>query len=291
MKREQIMARRNSAVRSKQDRRIRLVPEKTRDRVLPALPIRIIYEPDSIIPSAEKRGEEIIFRFRPGEVADWDEGDLDAFSLREAFLATKTPGEALDFLAVGGPFRGYDDDGKLRNSMTWRDFQRWQEIVRIVLINGSLPLEKVSESIETVRVRYAVPDDLNHVLSDLSGKERGLLFMFPTHIAIRADQLPSNDERPRLCAEVFVGSILEAVLASVYIDGLRGVNYRLCAFPDCCRVYEVLSNHERAYCSQACAHKASVRKRRAAQRSLKIGAVDVKEGIGQESEKVNDVTV
>jgi hypothetical protein len=286
MKREQIMAQQNDAIKGKRDRRIALVPEKVRDRVLPALPIRIVYEPSSIIPSAEKRGEEVIFRFRHGESADFGEGGVDAFSLRDAFLTVKTPGEALDFLALGGAFRDDDADGNLRDSMTWRDFQRWQEIVRIVLTRGALPLEQVSESEESVCVRYAVPDDLCHILSDLSSEERGWLFMFPTQIAIRADRRPRvNDERPRLCAEVIVDSILEAILAAVYIDGLRGVNYRLCALPDCSEVYEVFSKHERVYCSQACAHKASVRKRRAAERSLRIGAVDVKRRSGKKARK------
>jgi hypothetical protein len=44
---------------------------------------------------------------------------------------------------------------------------------------------------------------------------------------------------------------------------LRGVRYELCALQDCNRVYEVQSSHKRQYCSQACAHKASIRKRRA----------------------------
>ena len=278
MKMTQIMAQENDGIRGKRDRRIGLEPSKTRDRVLPALPIRVVYEPSSIIPSVEKRGEEIIFRFRyvdgVEDGTDLSEGGVDAYSLRDAFLTIKTPGEALDFLALGGPFRDYDADDKLRDSMTWRDFQRWQGIIRIVLTEGTLPLETVSQSEQSVRIRYAVPDDLCQVLSSLSHDERGWLSMFPTQIIIRADQRPRvDDERPRLCAEVIVDSILEAILATAYIDELRGVNYRLCALPDCSEIYEVFSKHARIYCSQACAHKANVRKRRADQKSLKLGAV------------------
>jgi hypothetical protein len=48
------------------------------------------------------------------------------------------------------------------------------------------------------------------------------------------------------------------------IDLLRRLEFKTCARGDCEMPFEVTSNHERAYCSQYCAHLASVRRNRKA---------------------------
>ena len=72
---------------------------------------------------------------------------------------------------------------------------------------------------------------------------------------------PLGEDKP--LALIKVETTLEAILATIYLDRLSGLDYALCNLTDCRKIYAVTSNHARMYCSQACAHKASVRKRRA----------------------------
>ena len=269
------------------DRRIEQKELKRVELMLPAMPIRVVYEPMSVITSLQKQGKEIHFRFEyEGRFSD---SEIDAASLRETFLGIRTPAEALDLLTLAGPFRSFTDESGFREEMTWSDFQRWQEIVRFVVTGGPLQTEECfmegqDRSYGPVGQRYRVSEQLRPALTDLTMQEQKWLSGFPDQILIRADEPVNGNTRKKVCAEVFVHSILEAILATAYIDGLKGINYQLCALPDCSQVYEVSSKHERQYCSQACAHKASVRKRRAGKKAereaakLTAARVKVKKG-------------
>lgn len=256
-------------IREKGDRPIERTNVNVSERMLPAMPIRVEYDPMPITVSFEKRGDDFLFHFRFAETEGYKENSIEATTLRDTFLEVKTPGEALDFLTLAGRFRGLDQDGNFQESMTWSDFQKWQEIVRIVLVNGILPMKELSSTPERVVIGFDGPEHLKPVLNYVSLTERSWLQGFPDQIVIRADEPVKGDARKKLCAEVMVNSVLEAILATIYIDHLRGINYQLCAVPDCSQVYEVGSKHERQYCSQACAHKASVRRRRAAAKATK----------------------
>jgi hypothetical protein len=56
---------------------------------------------------------------------------------------------------------------------------------------------------------------------------------------------------------------LSAMLATVFIDRLRGARIGFCARPDCKKEFRVVSNHERRYCKPYCAHLESLRRLRA----------------------------
>ncbi len=262
-------------VRRLKDRRIEQKELKVADLMLPAMPVRVVYEPRSVKTSLQKQAEEIHFRFEyEGRLSD---SEIDAASLRETFLGIKTPAEALDLLTLAGPFRFSPDDGGFWEAITWSDFQRWQEIVRRVMTGGPLQTEECfiegqGRSAGPLGERYQVPEQLRPALTDLTIREQKWLGGFPDQIRIRADEPVNGNTRRKLRAEVIVYSILEAILAATDIDGLKGINYQLCALPDCSQVYEVSSNHERQYCSQACAHKASVRRRRAEEKAARDAA-------------------
>jgi hypothetical protein len=273
MKREQIVAQdEEQAIRGGGDRHIERTNVNVPERMLPAMPIRVLYDPMEIVVSTERQGDDFLFRFRFAHREGNEDNRIEATTLRETFLEIKTPGEALNFLTLAGRFRGLDENGEYQESMTWSDFQKWQEIIRIVLVHGILPMKELSSTPARVVIGFDVPDHLKSVLSDLSMKEQGWLQGFPEQLVIRADEPVKGDKRKKLCAEVFVNSVLEAILATAYIDELRGINYQLCALPDCPKIYEVSSKHERQYCSQACAHKASVRKRRAEEKAARDAA-------------------
>jgi hypothetical protein len=189
-------------------------------------------------------------------------GGLDAFSLREVFLSIRTPVEALDFFTVSGPFRDRDRKGELHTSLTWDDFQRWQRLICIVITKGILPRESIETAPRTFARRFAVPDDLRPLLSEMSVRENRALTMFPSQINIRTNDGDASDRRPFLWVEIIVNSLLEAVLATIYVDNLRGANYRLCALVDCSKVFEAKLKRKE-YCCHDCAHKALVRRGRA----------------------------
>lgn len=245
--------------------------------MLPAMPISVRYDPMQVVVSFERQGDDVLFRFRvatPGH--GYVENLIDAYKLRETFLDVRTPGEAFDFLNFTGHFQHLREreEEQVHETLTWSDFQRWQEIVRILLRDGPLKLEEIS-SPGRRGVQFAVPEHLRTVVTfpKLSTRESGWLTGYPDRIMIQADgESPVSSGRQKLRAEIGADSTLEAILATAYIDGLRGINYQLCALSDCSTVYEVGSKHERQYCSNYCAHKASVRRRRAEAKALKESA-------------------
>ena len=265
MKSEQIVAQDQDGKKSLiTDRSVVRVTGHRQTRTLPAMPIEVIYDSDEVAVSLTQSGDEIEFRidFPEKSESGWREIHIEAFSTRDTFLEIRTPGEALEFLRISGFFRGIDDD-KRHERLSWANFQRWQGIVGILPEEGVLPMREVRRDPTAVWVEYAIPKHLWPALEDLSFEERCWLSGFPNQLVIRFRENQPPEKRRTLHAEIMVGSTLEAILATVYVDELRGVNYQLCALPDCPRVYEVRSKHQREYCSQACAHKASVRRKRA----------------------------
>jgi hypothetical protein len=62
---------------------------------------------------------------------------------------------------------------------------------------------------------------------------------------------------------------LPAILGTVFVDALRGAKVRSCARADCRELFEVISAHERKYCSQYCGHLVSLRRERKKKREAK----------------------
>jgi hypothetical protein len=60
-----------------------------------------------------------------------------------------------------------------------------------------------------------------------------------------------------------------AIEATISIDHLRGMKFRLCKLKDCRKPYLVNTRQKRMYCSMAHAHLANVRKIRAEERKAK----------------------
>jgi hypothetical protein len=80
----------------------------------------------------------------------------------------------------------------------------------------------------------------------------------------RVNRARGNSEgKQKLVAEIVPTSALNAILATVYIEKLRGLDLRLCALKECNETFIVESNHGKAYCGNYHAHLASVRRRRA----------------------------
>lgn len=266
--------------------------------MLPAMPLTIRYDGYSYLRvTSEKQRDEIVFRFdsdltsrRDGQhpdspkMADDETRELDVYQLREAFLDVRTHGEALELLSFAGHFRRPEivngRPAKKSLSLSWTEFKQWQEVVRLFIAQGLMEDFRGMTRSDFVGVavylihaeEYSVPATLLPLVEQMSDFEICWLGGFPDQLVVLSDEPTKVDKRPRLRVSVIVESLLEAVLATVYLDKLIGIDYHLCALPDCQKLYEVNSKHERQYCSQACAHKASVRRRRAEAKLLKDSA-------------------
>jgi hypothetical protein len=101
------------------------------DKVLPAMPIRVIYHPVERHVSMERQGGEHIFRFRIPEqfTPGFDFCPWDAYKLRELFGGIGFPEEAFRFLNVAGRFREPRVSSE-ETVLTWSEFRQWQSLIR-----------------------------------------------------------------------------------------------------------------------------------------------------------------
>ncbi len=81
--------------------------------------------------------------------------------------------------------------------------------------------------------------------------------------------------KQNLVAEIFTATPLDAILATVYVDKLRGRDLQVCALKDCDVTFET-SDSRKMYCSQAHAHLASVRHKREEARQAKSSTKTLK---------------
>jgi hypothetical protein len=252
-------------------------------RMLPNLPILVVYHPTNVAVSFRKRGETILFSLHGGsKTSPTVHNCINAHQLRDAFLSVRTPAQALNWIAASGHFRNlYEDEGFTLARLTWDDFQLWQEFIRGLLRQGFGPRVKgwdqrtEHEKQDPDRLFFVTPDHLSPLLKDLSVAESLWILGSPDELSISQGSLFRYREYPHpqpLVAEITVSSALEAMLATVYVDRITDTKFQACGLRDCPEIYEVSSKHERQYCSQACAHKASVRRRRAKAKAAELEA-------------------
>lgn len=79
-----------------------------------------------------------------------------------------------------------------------------------------------------------------------------------------------REGKQKLVAFISPASALDAILATVYVDKLRGLDLQVCALKECTEMFERQEGHGKMYCSQAHAHLASVRRKRAEAREKRL---------------------
>lgn len=80
----------------------------------------------------------------------------------------------------------------------------------------------------------------------------------------RAARATGNAEgQQNLYAQVITGTSLDAILSTIYVDNLRGIETRVCALKDCEVLFPVESKHEKQYCTPEHASYASKKRKRA----------------------------
>jgi hypothetical protein len=256
----------------------------------------ILCYPTTMLCTLEWHGKELIFRQRiplpsekkkiPAEPEDYESRkEMDAGALAEAFLKVKTPEQALSFLSASGRFRYLRDksDG-LESVITWREFQVWQRLVEVILVENHLHLGDFESPTGEPFIWGPGDDDRGGISRMLPEEMKSLVLNVPEstfewlcghpHKVMYQSKPDEKDpqNRPQMSCGVITDTAIDAILASVFVDTQSGTHFELCAFPDCSNVYEVTSNHAREYCSQPCAHKASVRRKRAEAKAAKLKA-------------------
>lgn len=102
-------------------------------RVIAAMPVVVSYTAEiGTVRQLHKDGD-VFFQWalwdktpdgRPSRT--WSTTRLDPFAVRNEFLAVRTERNALDFLRHNGDFN------PLQDGVSWSEFQRWQQLVRII---------------------------------------------------------------------------------------------------------------------------------------------------------------
>jgi hypothetical protein len=248
-------------------------------RILPSMPLEILLHHRPPVVSLTRDGSEHFFTCLAGPHVEATIHEQymgkNVYEIRDRFFLANTPTQAFEFLASYSFFLAARD-GVKELTISWTEFQRWQQLLKLISIHGfpfwydgseggagpyfypNLPLP------EELRGFYSEPNYSenfpNTVLDDW-------LWGRATHLEISATskrtmRLQPNRE-PAKCT-VIVGSIVEAILATIYFNDVIGVTYEKCSRTDCDQIFEVTTNHERRFCSQKCAHTQGTRERRLA---------------------------
>ena len=156
---------------------------------------------------------------------------LELIRLREIFLGAKNPGEAIEFLGLSGFFLEPEQDGHggLEVAMTWVEFQQWQKLLRLIRTDGFFKTTKRTGDRRRPRFLLDVPPSMDHLLSRLSRKSQAWLAGIPHGIVIQPHEGNLGPiSRGNPSALIIVGNTLEAILATIYLDRLSGVDHALC---------------------------------------------------------------
>jgi hypothetical protein len=166
--------------------------------------------------------------------------EIDAWAVRNDFLRLKSESECLSFLSQTGLFS--NELIKAPDCVVeWSELQRVQDSIRNYLVHPSM---------------------LQGERSDRRDEE-GDFISSAVDRASRSRTEFHWDERQRKL-QLVADDTLSAMLVSVLIDHLKGAKFKVCARPDCRKLFELTSSHRRKFCSQYCGHFESLRRFRRA---------------------------
>ena len=145
------------------------------------------------------------------------------------------------------------------------------------LLQGMPPTLSIQRDI------YLPRTEINEIFSmfpgsDLPGSraQQHALFALRRRQADKARGTPGL--KPTLITEITTGSVLDAILATVYVDKLRGKDIQICALKECEATFEKSSpDSTKMYCGHPHAHLASVRNTRDKARKKKAANLRGKE--------------
>jgi hypothetical protein len=153
----------------------------------------------------------------------------DAWRIREEFLAIHDCAHLREFLDQTGYFHLSLD--------VFSRLTEWQGLISKLMVT---PPEKWARLKETLNWKQRLA---------FSKEAPSVLFRW-------------KDEKPSLA--IWAAFTLNAMVASIQVDHLRGAKFAFCQRTDCGNIYSIESSHRRMYCSYECGHLVAVRRARAA---------------------------
>jgi hypothetical protein len=186
-------------------------------------------------PHGISRGFDGVIEVQPGHRL------ADAYAIREAFFDTDTSAKKISFLERCGPFRA--DVHEIASS----DLYAWRNHFRDWMIRGYN--------------RFPFPPVPG--LSNTENNRVGGVLSWDIYPQIVND----NPRRVSVQAWVYCDSAVEAIAATIALDLIEGASFKSCLW--CTRVFEVIKDNGRQYCTMACAHRAGQKRSRAEAKILK----------------------
>jgi hypothetical protein len=240
-------------------------------RILPALPLEILLHHRPPLVAMERAPNDYVFKCSPGPrvEATFEEQLLgkNVYEIRDGFFRVKAPAEAFEFLSAYSKFLD-PSESAAEFVLSWTEFQLWQELLKQISLNGFPFYYDGSEVPSGWRFfgGEELPEELQSLISaSMSEATSNWLQGIPSHINIKKhapEFLKLHPDEPIGKCNVFVASIVEAILATIYFNDLVGINYKKCSCEGCEEIYEERTSHERRFCSNKCAHTQGTRDRR-----------------------------
>ncbi len=166
---------------------------------------------------------------------------FDPWQLRSEFLGWKIE-DWQGFFYMAGKWPRQD---RLAGVVTRNDFAEWQRLLREALV---LP----ARNLNTLTKQFA-PSKISKLVGPLQ-----ILFDWRGTVPV---------------AKVILTDSLTAMIATVQVDALQGVEFRVCARTDCKNPPFRIEARQKIYCSADCAHLVAVRnsRKRAAESAERKG--------------------
>jgi hypothetical protein len=148
-------------------------------------------------------------------------------------------------------------------------------------------LQGIPQGLSICRDRYLSQREIKEIFSVPGAKVSGSLPWQQARAVLkrrRAQRARGNPEgKQALIAEVTPATALDAILATVYVDKLRGLDLQVCALKECTNTFERLSDTRKMYCTNYHAHLASLRRKRAEAKNRRLKRQTRKEKAKNES--------
>jgi hypothetical protein len=175
------------------------------------------------------------FQLRPGRGAGYYYSD--GFEVRDAFLAIRSPEDALHFFEQFGPFEVLPSPttGQKRRATT-SDTLRWSVV------------QQARKELEDALQADEVP---SHVYN--------FVFWRPLPVQLFFGAVtPQTKNEQRDAAIVECADVADAVRASVFLDRMGGFRWKRCARRGCDELFTQKTRTQKIYCGSRCAHLQAV---------------------------------
>lgn len=174
----------------------------------------------------------------------------DALVLRESFMKLKSEQQFLEFLNLVGMFTSLSE-AEHNSGWTLEELMGCQEMFTQLALRSPDTWGDYAQSL----------------MSPTSKVHRGIVGALASSAVHKIEFYwkgtpPVDWFGAKNLAVIETTNAVAAILTTIELDHLRGMRFGSCARQDCPRFFEIRSKHNQAYCSQPCAHLASIRRMR-----------------------------